>query len=178
MNIDSIILPGPMEELAKLIKGRRPHRQISRIQSFFARYKYWTQKKTSTPSEMHAAGGGDCKSFAAAKYLILLRAGEPVSSLRIARMRLADDSYHDALQYGDVIVDRIRDIYTIPDVPATPHMSWNNEAIWGYWPFYGWADSPDPFGHLSGKMIGWRNLRSWNEMLGRLRYEALDPARI
>ena len=160
-----------MDELAQSIRGRRPYLQIQRMQSFFARYKYWEQDEFSTPSEMHAAGGGDCKSFAAAKYYILLRAGVSVDQLWLVFMQLPDRSHHLALRYGDVLVDRIRDTYTIPNVPAQLKMDWNHHRIRLYWGG-GWQDSPISEKPADCFLCRWGpKMRAWRVLLKKLKTE-------
>ncbi len=166
------VLPSQMEALAESIRDKRPFRQIQRIQNFFVHYRYFVHDEMLTPSEMQAAGGGDCKAFAVAKYFILLRAGVSMERLHLVHMRLPDKSYHAAIQYDDQLIDRIRDTYTIPNVPARIHVSWNHAEILHYWPFASWGEVPyesykgDGFVHRFS-----RYFREWRNLLSKIRSE-------
>ncbi len=165
------ILPGPMEALAESIREKRPYRQIRRIQHFFAHYRYFEHDEFLTPSEMQAAGGGDCKAFALAKYFILRRAGVSMERLHLVHMRLPDKSYHAAIQYDDQLIDRIRDTYTIPNVPAEIRYSWNHEELRGYWPFASWGEDPVLY---SMECLFFRPssfMRLWRQLLNKIQHE-------
>ena len=165
------VLPSQMEALAESIRDKRPYRQIQRIQHFFAHYRYFEHDEFLTPSEMQAAGGGDCKSFAVAKYFILLRAGVSMERLHLVNIKLPDKSYHAALQYDDQLIDRIRDTYTIPHVPAQIRYAWNHEDLLGYWPYASWGEEPVSFSMDSLFFQIAPFMRLWRQLLYKIQNE-------
>lgn len=163
-----------MQFLAESISGRRPHRQIMRIQSYFQRYRYFKEDRFATPAEMHAAGGGDCKSVALAKYLILLRAGVESSDLYLVYSKVLgfNRASHLDLVFGEIVLDLGARIYTIPNVPRRrPVFAWGNNTWYLVDPKWALYDSPIAPDTLIGRVCLWRLLPGWRNVVARLENE-------
>lgn len=125
------ILPPAMQQLADSIRGKTLHRQIQRVQMAFLRYGYHIgadKRVILTPTELAAAGKGDCKALAIAKYLVLLRAGVPMDEMRIVVARNLQGAGHMILLVGDRILDLQAFVYSLEKVPYRPLNGWNHET--------------------------------------------------
>lgn len=126
------VLPLSMQQLAEAISGKSLHRQIQRVQVFFhQRYGYFIgdDKRTIlTPMELAAAGKGDCKAHAISKYLVLLRAGVPMSDMRLVLTRNEQRIGHMILLVGDRVLDLKAFVYATTDVPYIPINGFNHQS--------------------------------------------------
>ena len=183
----NFILPKAMQQLADSIRGKSMHRQIQRVQMFFLRYGYsidadkWIIR---TPLELDAAGQGDCKAHAIAKYLVLLRAGVPMDSIRIVQARNAQGAGHMILLVGDRILDLQAMVYGLKNVPYRPLVGWNHETYGicenGVESWLGWVRMEDviwDFNWVTYDNFVWRfihrnHFKHWRKFNKKLEAEA------
>lgn len=142
-------------------------------QSVWHKADFW-----ATPLQAIGQGAGDCEDYALAKYFALTGLGVPKDRLRLTYVRArlgGPDSKlfqaHMVLTYYatptsqplvlDNLIDEIRPAARRPDL--TPVYSFNHDGVWAG---AGGAKPPDgPVARLS----------RWQELLGRMRAQGLDP---
>lgn len=126
------ILPPSLQQLANSIRDKSMYRKVKQVQLFFNRYRYFMlpdKRRFLTPTELDAAGGGDCKAQAATKYLVLLAAGVPMDQLwLVATRRESDRAPHMVLVCGDRVLDLLALTYTIKGCPYIPKVGINHQS--------------------------------------------------